>query len=328
MSLYSFSDRHIGPGHQETAEMLKAIGVASINELINQTIPSDIRLSKDLSIGEAVDETTYINDLRKVAAKNKMFRSYIGLGYYGTITPPVILRNIFENPGWYTAYTPYQAEIAQGRLEALLNYQTIVSDLTGLPMANASLLDEATAAAEGMTMLFHTRSKDKVKNNAVKFFVSDEVFPQTIDVLKTRAEPLGIELEIGDYASFSFDDDFYGVILQYPGKSGVINDYSGFTAKCKTKDIRVVVAADILSLVMLTPPGEWGADVVVGNSQRFGVPMGYGGPHAAFFATKEDYKRDIPGRIIGLSLDAAGKPALRMALQTREQHIKRDKATS
>ena len=328
MSLYSFSDRHIGPGHQETAEMLKAIGVASIDELINQTIPSDIRLSKDLSIGEAVDETTYINDLRKVAAKNKMFRSYIGLGYYGTITPPVILRNIFENPGWYTAYTPYQAEIAQGRLEALLNYQTIVSDLTGLPMANASLLDEATAAAEGMTMLFHTRSKDKVKNNAVKFFVSDEVFPQTIDVLKTRAEPVGIELEIGDYASFSFDDDFYGVILQYPGKSGVINDYSGFTAKCKTNDIRVVVAADILSLVMLTPPGEWGADVVVGNSQRFGVPMGYGGPHAAFFATKEDYKRDIPGRIIGLSLDAAGKPALRMALQTREQHIKRDKATS
>ncbi len=328
MSLYSFSDRHIGPGQQETAEMLKLIGVSSIDELINQTIPSDIRLSKELSIGEAVDETTYINDLRKVAAKNKMFRSYIGLGYYGTITPPVILRNIFENPGWYTAYTPYQAEIAQGRLEALLNYQTIVSDLTGLPMANASLLDEATAAAEGMTMLFHTRSKEQVKNNAVKFFVSEEVFPQTIDVLKTRAEPLGIELEIGDYASFSFDDDFYGVILQYPGKSGVVNDYSGFTAKCKTKDIRVVVAADILSLVMLTPPGEWGADVVVGNSQRFGVPMGYGGPHAAFFATKEDYKRDIPGRIIGLSLDVSGKPALRMALQTREQHIKRDKATS
>jgi len=328
MSLYSFSDRHIGPGQQETAEMLKLIGVSSIDELINQTIPSDIRLSNELSIGEAVDETTYINDLRKVAAKNKMFRSYIGLGYYGTITPPVILRNIFENPGWYTAYTPYQAEIAQGRLEALLNYQTIVSDLTGLPMANASLLDEATAAAEGMTMLFHTRGKEQVKNNAVKFFVSDEVFPQTIDVLKTRAEPLGIELEIGDYASFSFDDDFYGVILQYPGKSGVINDYSGFTAKCKTKDIRVVVAADILSLVMLTPPGEWGADVVVGNSQRFGVPMGYGGPHAAFFATKEDYKRDIPGRIIGLSLDASGKPALRMALQTLEQHIKRDKATS
>jgi glycine dehydrogenase len=328
MSLYSFSDRHIGPGQQETAEMLKSIGVSSIDELINQTIPSDIRLTNDLSIGEAVDETTYINDLRKVAAKNKMFRSYIGLGYYGTITPPVVLRNIFENPGWYTAYTPYQAEIAQGRLEALLNYQTIVCDLTGLPMANASLLDEATAAAEGMTMLFHTRGKEQVKNNAVKFFVSDEVFPQTVDVLKTRAEPLGIELEIGDYASFNFDDDFYGVILQYPGKSGVVNDYSGFTAKCKTKDIRVVVAADILSLVMLTPPGEWGADVVVGNSQRFGVPMGYGGPHAAFFATKEDYKRDIPGRIIGLSMDSSGKPALRMALQTREQHIKRDKATS
>jgi glycine dehydrogenase len=327
MSLYSFSDRHIGPGKQETAEMLKLIGVNSIDELINQTIPSDIRLAKELSIGEAVDETTYINDLRKVAAKNKMFRSYIGLGYYGTITPPVILRNIFENPGWYTAYTPYQAEIAQGRLEALLNFQTIISDLTGMPMANASLLDEATAAAEGMTMLFHTRTKDQIKNNAVKFFVSDEVFPQTIDVLKTRAEPLGIELEIGDYSEFNFDNEFYGVILQYPGKNGVVNDYSGFTAKCKTNNIRVVVAADILSLVMLTPPGEWGADVVVGNSQRFGVPMGYGGPHAAFFATKEDYKRDIPGRIIGLSLDAAGKPALRMALQTREQHIKRDKST-
>ncbi|MFM7016730.1 MAG: aminomethyl-transferring glycine dehydrogenase [Bacteroidota bacterium] len=328
MSLYSFSDRHIGPSKQETAEMLKSIGVSSIDELINQTIPTDIRLTRELSVGEALDETTYINELRKVAAKNKMFRSFIGLGYYGTVTPPVILRNIFENPGWYTAYTPYQAEIAQGRLEALLNFQTIISDLTGLPMANASLLDEATAAAEGMTMLFHTRSKEQVKNNAVKFFVSNEVFPQTVDVLKTRAEPLGIELEIGDYASFSFDDDFYGVMLQYPGKSGIVNDYSGFTAKCKTKNIRVVVAADILSLVMLTPPGEWGADVVVGNSQRFGVPMGYGGPHAAFFATKEEYKRDIPGRIIGLSLDAAGKPALRMALQTREQHIKRDKATS
>jgi glycine dehydrogenase len=328
MSLYSFSDRHIGPGKQETAEMLKSIGVNSIDELINQTIPSDIRLSEGLSIGEAVDETTYINNLRKLAAKNKMFRTYIGLGYYGTITPPVILRNILENPGWYTAYTPYQAEIAQGRLEALLNFQTIISDLTGLPMANASLLDESTAAAEGMTMLFHTRSKEQVKNNAVKFFVSDEIFPQTLDVLKTRAEPLGIELEIGDYSTFNFDDNFYGVILQYPGKNGAIYDYSGFAAKCKAKEIRIVVAADILSLVMLTPPGEWGADVVVGNSQRFGVPMGYGGPHAAFFATKEDYKRDIPGRIIGLSVDAAGKPALRMALQTREQHIKRDKATS
>ena len=250
MSLYSFSDRHIGPGKQETAEMLKSIGVNSIDELINQTIPSDIRLPEALSIGEAVDETTYINNLRKLAAKNKMFRTYIGLGYYGTVTPPVILRNVLENPGWYTAYTPYQAEIAQGRLEALLNFQTIISDLTGLPMANASLLDESTAAAEGMTMLFHTRSKEQVKNNAVKFFVSDEIFPQTLDVLKTRAEPLGIELEIGDYSTFNFDDNFYGVILQYPGKNGAIYDYSGFAAKCKTKEIRIVVAADILSLVM------------------------------------------------------------------------------
>ncbi len=323
-----FIQRHIGPNPVDSAKMLKAVGVDTLAALIDKIVPANIRLTKPMEIPEGLTEFEMLQSLKAIGEKNIVAKNFIGQGYYGTITPSVILRNIFENPGWYTAYTPYQAEIAQGRLEALLNYQTIVSDLTGLPMANASLLDEATAAAEGMTMLFHTRSKDKVKNNAVKFFVSDEVFPQTIDVLKTRAEPLGIELEIGDYASFSFDDDFYGVILQYPGKSGVINDYSGFTAKCKTNDIRVVVAADILSLVMLTPPGEWGADVVVGNSQRFGVPMGYGGPHAAFFATKEDYKRDIPGRIIGLSLDAAGKPALRMALQTREQHIKRDKATS
>ncbi len=328
MSHYQFSDRHIGPDHKETAEMLKVIGVKSVDQLIDETIPSDIRLKNDLQIPDAVSEAAYMRDLRRVAAKNKIFRSYIGLGYSGTITPAVILRNIFENPGWYTAYTPYQAEIAQGRMEALLNFQTIICDLTAMPLANASLLDEGTAAAEGMSMLFHTRSKEAVKAGANKFFVSDAVFPQTLDILVTRSAPIGIELVVGNVAEFSFGEDFFGALLQYPGKEGEIVDYEGFTAKCHTNNIRVVVAADILSLVLLTPPGEWGADVVVGNSQRFGVPMGYGGPHAAFFATKEEYKRDIPGRIIGLSVDAAGKPAMRMALQTREQHIKRDKATS
>lgn len=328
MSNYQFTDRHIGPDTRETQEMLLAVGVASVEDLISKTIPADIRLRKPLQIPAAQDEATYLSELRSVAAKNRIFRTYIGLGYHNTIIPGVIQRNIFENPGWYTAYTPYQAEIAQGRLEALLNFQTMVTDLTGMELANASLLDESTAAAEAMTMLFHTRPKEQEKRGAVKFFVSDETFPQTIDVLRTRAVPLGIELVIGNAADFAFGKDFYGALLQYPGKNGGVQDYSAFTASCKTNNIRVVVAADIMALVMLTPPGEWGADVVVGSTQRFGVPMGFGGPHAAFFATKEEYKRDIPGRIIGVSIDAAGKPALRMALQTREQHIKRDKATS
>jgi glycine dehydrogenase len=328
MSKYHFSDRHIGPDALETSKMLEVIGVKSVDQLINETIPADIRLTDPLLIPEAIDESTYIRELRKVAAKNKIFRSYIGLGYAGTITPGVIMRNIFENPGWYTAYTPYQAEIAQGRMEALLNFQTMICDLTGMPLANASLLDEGTAAAEGMAMLFHTRSKEQIKNGCVKFFISDSVYPQTLDILRTRSAPIGIELEVGDAASFDFDSSYFGVMLQYPGKDGEIVDYSGFVVKCSKSEIRVVVASDLMSLTMLVPPGEWGASVVVGNSQRFGVPMGYGGPHAAFFATKEDYKRDIPGRIIGVSVDAAGKQALRMALQTREQHIKRDKATS
>lgn len=328
MSHYKFSDRHIGPNQEETAAMLKVIGVSSVDQLIDRTIPADIRLKNELQIPDSVSESAYLRDLRRMASKNKVFRSYIGLGYSGTITPGVIQRNIFENPGWYTAYTPYQAEIAQGRLEALLNFQTIICDLTGMSLANASLLDEGTAAAEAMSMLFHTRSKEAVKAGAVKFFVSDAVLPQTLDILITRSAPIGIELMVGNVNEFSYGGEFFGALLQYPGKDGEIIDYSGFTTKCHTKNIRVVVAADILSLVLLSPPGEWGADVVVGNSQRFGVPIGYGGPHAAFFATKDEYKRDIPGRIIGMSVDVAGKPALRMALQTREQHIKREKATS
>ena len=328
MSKFIFSERHIGPDAQETAAMLKTIGAASIEQLISETIPSDIRHSGTPHIPHAQDESAYLRELRTVASGNKVFRSYIGLGYYNTVIPGVIQRNVFENPGWYTAYTPYQAEIAQGRLEALLNFQTMVCDLTGMEIANASLLDEATAAAEAMSMLFHTRSREALKNNSNKFFVANDVYPQTLDVLRTRSKPIGIELVSGDPSSFKADPSFFGALIQYPGMDGQIVDYTSFTATCKANEIRVVAATDLLALTLLTPPGEWGADVVVGNSQRFGVPLGYGGPHAAFFATREDYKRDLPGRIIGLSIDAAGKPALRMALQTREQHIKRDKATS
>ncbi len=328
MSTYQFTDRHIGPDAIETQDMLLAIGVSSIEELIQKTIPSDIRLKGFLNTPSALSESEYISDLRAIASRNKLFRTYIGLGYHNTIIPGVIQRNIFENPGWYTAYTPYQAEIAQGRLEALLNFQTMVKDLTGMELANASLLDESTAAAEAMTMLFHTRSKEQEKSGCHRFFISDETFPQTIDVLRTRALPLGIDLVIGRAEDFTFSAEFYGALLQYPGREGRVTDYSSFATSCSANGIRVVVAADIMALVMLTPPGEWGADVVVGSTQRFGVPMGYGGPHAAFFATREAYKRDIPGRIIGVSIDASRKMALRMALQTREQHIKRDKATS
>lgn len=321
-------DRHIGPDATETSEMLKLTGVSSIEELISKTIPADIRRKGELNIPEAIDESAYLRELRAIAAKNSIYRSYIGLGYHNTIVPGVIQRNILENPGWYTAYTPYQAEIAQGRMEALLNFQTMITDLTGMELANASLLDEATAAAEAMGMLFHTRNKEQVKADCRRFFIAEDTFPQTIDVLRTRSAPIGIELHIGPADSFTFDHSYFGALLQYPGKNGEIHSYQDFGTRCREAGIRVVVAADLLSLTLLTPPGEWGADVVVGNSQRFGVPMGYGGPHAAFFATREEYKRDIPGRIIGVSIDAAGKPALRMALQTREQHIKRDKATS
>lgn len=323
-----FVDRHNGPRENEVKAMLSKIGASSVDELINQTIPSGIRLKKPLNLSAGMTEYNYHKHLRTIASKNKVFKSYIGLGYSNTIIPPVVQRNVLENPGWYTAYTPYQAEIAQGRLEALLNFQTMIMDLTGMEIANASLLDESTAAAEAMAMLFNNRNREQVKNGANKFFVSDECYPQTIDLLKTRSTPMGIELVIGNWMSAKLDASVYGAILQYPTVDGKVNDYADFVKNAKTNGIAIAVAADILSLVLLRPPGEWGADVVVGNSQRFGVPMGYGGPHAAFFACREEYKRIIPGRIIGVSVDAQGNPALRMALQTREQHIRRDKATS
>ena len=323
-----FVDRHNGPRENEVKAMLAKIGASSVDELINQTIPSVIRLKKPLNISAGMTEYNYHKHLRAIASKNKVFKSYIGLGYSNTIIPPVVQRNVLENPGWYTAYTPYQAEIAQGRLEALLNFQTMIMDLTGMEIANASLLDESTAAAEAMAMLFNNRNREQVKSGSNKFFVSDECYPQTIDLLKTRSTPMGIELVVGDWMSAKLDASVYGAILQYPTVDGKVNDYADFVKNAKTNGIAIAVAADILSLVLLTPPGEWGADVVVGNSQRFGVPMGYGGPHAAFFACREEYKRIIPGRIIGVSVDAQGNPALRMALQTREQHIRRDKATS
>lgn len=325
---YSFADRHNGPDNAQVQQMLKKVGAKSINDLISKIIPETIRLAKPLNLPAAQSEFDYLNELKAIASENLLFKNYIGLGYYNTIVPGVIKRNIFENPGWYTAYTPYQAEIAQGRMEALLNFQTMVCDLTGMELANASLLDEGTAAAEAMGMFFHTRSKEAVKNNVCRFFVSENCFPQTIDVLRTRSKPLGIELIVGDEQLFSPDETYFGALLQYPDVHGSVLDYRNIVNMCHRHEIKVVVAADLLSLALLTPPGEWGADCVVGSTQRFGVPMGYGGPHAAYFATGANFKRDIPGRIIGLSIDAAGNPALRMALQTREQHIKRDKATS
>lgn len=328
MNTDKFVARHNGPRKHEIEHMLAKIGASSVDELIEQTIPSSIRLKKPLEVAPALTEYEYQKHLKGLAARNKIFRSYIGLGYYNTIIPAVTQRNVLENPGWYTAYTPYQAEIAQGRLEALLNFQTMIMDLTGMQIANASLLDESTAAAEAMSMFFSNRSREAVKRNANKFFVSLECFPQTIDVLKTRSTPLGIELVIGDHRDFTFTEDFFGAVIQYPAASGQVNDYSAFVEKAHAVGAFVAVAADILSLAVLTPPGEWGADVVVGSAQRFGVPMGFGGPHAAFFACREEFKRTIPGRIIGVSVDAQGNPALRMALQTREQHIRRDKATS
>ena len=323
-----FVNRHNGPRETEINQMLKKIGASTLEELIQQTIPSAIRLKNKLNIGNALTEFQYHKHLRTLAKKNKVFRSYIGLGYYNSILPAVIQRNILENPGWYTAYTPYQAEIAQGRLEAILNFQTMVMDLTAMPIANASLLDEATAAAEACFMFYSSRSKEKQKNNGTKFFVSETCFPQTIDVIKTRCAPVGIEVVVGDPLSHSFDHNYFGALLQYPDITGEAIDFSNLISSLKKSEVQVAVASDLLSLALLTPPGEWGADCVVGNSQRFGVPLGYGGPHAAFFACREDYKRLIPGRIIGVSVDAEGNPALRMALQTREQHIKRDKATS
>ena len=328
MKTDAFALRHIGPRETDLQHMFKTIGVENMDQLIYETLPDDIRLKAPLNLEPALTEYEYLNHITQLGNKNKIYRSYIGLGYHPAIVPAPIQRNIFENPGWYTAYTPYQAEIAQGRLEALLNYQTTVIELTGMEIANASLLDEATAAAEAMALLFDVRTRDQKKNNVNKFFVSEEILPQTLSVLQTRSTPIGVELVVGNHEEFDFSEGFYGAILQYPGKFGQVYDYAGFIAKAKENNIKTAVAADILSLVKLTSPGELGADVVVGTTQRFGIPMGYGGPHAAYFATKEEYKRSMPGRIIGVTIDVNGNRALRMALQTREQHIKREKATS
>jgi glycine dehydrogenase len=324
----AFALRHLGPRETDLNHMFKTIGVANLEQLIFETIPNDIRLKNDLDLDAPMTEYEYLSHIQELGKKNKIFKSYIGLGYHPAIVPAVIQRNIFENPGWYTAYTPYQAEIAQGRLEAILNFQTTVIELTGMEIANASLLDEGTAAAEAMALLLDVRTRDQKKNNVNKFFVSEEILPQTLSVLQTRSTPLGIELVVGNHETFAFSADFFGAMLQYPGKFGQVYDYAGFIAKAAENEIKVAVAADILSLAKLTPPGEMGAAVVVGTTQRFGIPMGYGGPHAGYFATKEEYKRSMPGRIIGVSIDTDGNRALRMALGTREQHIKREKATS
>ncbi|MCB0578368.1 MAG: aminomethyl-transferring glycine dehydrogenase, partial [Phaeodactylibacter sp.] len=323
-----FANRHIGISEQELPEMLSAIGVSSLDQLIDETVPPAIRMNRELNLPEAITEHELLEDLRRTGAMNRLCKSYIGMGYSGTITPSVILRNVFQNPGWYTQYTPYQAEISQGRLEALLNFQTMVSDLTGLPIANASLLDEGTAAAEAMHMFYGIKNKRNKGDAMNEFLVSDKVLPQTIDVLKTRARPLDIEIIVTDWRSFEFTDKTFGLLLQYPDREGTVEDYRALVEKARAQEVYVTVATDLLSLALLAPPGEWGADAAVGNSQRFGIPMGYGGPHAAFFATREEHKRQIPGRIIGVSVDTHGKKAYRMALQTREQHIRREKATS
>ncbi|MBN1650513.1 MAG: aminomethyl-transferring glycine dehydrogenase [Bacteroidales bacterium] len=324
----NFEARHIGPRANEMALMLKKVNADSLDQLIDQTIPQALRLEAPLNLPDGMNEYEYIQHLKSLGAKNKIFRTYIGMGYYNTITPAVIQRNMLENPGWYTAYTPYQAEISQGRLEALLNFQTMVSDLTSMPLSNCSLLDEGTSAAEAMIMSYNARSRAMAKENVVRYFVDEEIFAQTKAVLETRANPLGIELVYGDFQTFEYGDDFFGAIVQYPNDKGEVKDYEKFAESIHAKEGVLTVVADLMSLVLLTPPGEWGADVVVGSTQRFGIPMGYGGPHAGFLASSEKFKRNMPGRIIGVSKDAQGRPALRMALQTREQHIKREKATS
>ena len=323
----SFAARHIGPRAHQENEMLSAVGAGSMDELIQRTIPENIR-RKSLTIGKAMTEQEYLDHIGQLGSKNQVMRSFIGMGYYPTVVPPVVLRNVLENPGWYTAYTPYQAEIAQGRLEALLNFQTVISDLTGMELANASLLDEGTAAAEAMIMFYNTRSRADVKAGVNKCFIDADTYPQTLDVIETRAKHLGIELVHGHYADQKLDESFFCALIQYPTASGEVRDYEMFAKACEQLNIKVGVATDLMALTLLTPPGEWGADAVYGNSQRFGVPMGFGGPHAAFYATKESYKRHLPGRIIGVSQDRLGKTGYRMALQTREQHIRRDKATS
>ncbi|MBL0026535.1 MAG: aminomethyl-transferring glycine dehydrogenase [Saprospiraceae bacterium] len=326
--LTNFAKRHIGISSSELASMIKTIGVSSLDQLINETVPTGIRMNKNLNLPQAIPEHQYLAMLHAIALKNKVFKSYIGQGYYSTLIPTVILRNIFENPGWYTQYTPYQAEIAQGRLEALLNFQTMVSDLSGLPIANASLLDEGTAAAEAMAMCEGIHNKKRKNDPATKFFVDENVYKQTLDVILTRAKPLHIEVVTGDWKTFDFSKSFFGVMIQYPDSEGNVNNYKSFASRCNEKEIQVIVAADIMSLALLTPPGHWGADVVVGNTQRFGVPKGFGGPHAAYFATKDDNKRVIPGRIIGMSVDVNGDPALRMATPDQRAAYQKRKATS
>ena len=319
---HQFVDRHIGPNQEELSQMLHTIGVGSIEELIDLSIPKSIQSKEKLNVGNGISEKELIEKLKSIAEKNTIMKTYIGMGYYNCITPPVIQRNILENPGWYTQYTPYQAEISQGRLEALINFQTMVCDLTALPIANASLLDEATAAAEAMTMTYRM-SKDR---NI--FLVSKHCHPQTIDVLKTRSEPLGITIQLCDDDDFIFNQNVFGSILQYPDTNGSVNNFQKLTNAAHKESAYVIIATDLMSLALLKPPGELGADVALGSSQRFGVPMGYGGPHAAFFAVKENFKRFLPGRLIGVSVDSEGNQAYRMSLQTREQHIRREKATS
>src|SRR3954449_3341418 len=318
-----FADRHIGPSRKETAEMLRELDFENVDALLDATVPKNIRLGRPLQLPEAKSETEALEELRQLAKKNVVARSFIGAGYSDTITPPVIQRNILENPGWYTAYTPYQAEIAQGRLEALLNFQTMINDLTALDIANASLLDEGTAAAEAMTLC-----RAAVGNDRTTFFVANNCHPQTIEIVETRAKPLGIKVIVGDFSSFKFDETVFGALVQYPATDGAIIDYESFAKNAHDAGALLVVAADILALTLLKPPGEFGADVAVGSTQRFGVPLGFGGPHAAYFATRDAYKRYMAGRLVGVSHDASGHPGYRLAMQTREQHIRRDKATS
>lgn len=328
METQKFQHRHIGINAEDEKTMLSKVGVNSLDELIDQTIPANIRLQNGINLPEALSEHEYAEEMALMASKNRICASYIGMGWYDTVCPAPIFRNVFENPVWYTSYTPYQAEISQGRLEALMNFQTTVSDLTGLPLSNCSLLDEATAGAESATMMFNLRTRDQIKNNVNKLFVDKNIFPQTLAVINTRMEPQGIEVVVGDYNTVDLSDGFFGAIIQYPNSNGNIADYKAFAEKAHSIDCKVSAATDLMALTLLVPPGEWGADIAFGSSQRFGVPMFYGGPSAGFFATKEEFKRNVPGRIIGVSKDTYGKPAYRMALQTREQHIKREKATS
>ncbi len=323
----NFSRRHIGPNSSELNKILGIIGVTSVEQLLEQTIPENIRLKNDLNIPEGISEMEFLNEIKKLSSLNQKFKTYIGLGYHDTFTPSVIQRNILENPGWYSAYTPYQAEIAQGRLEALLNFQTMVCDITKMEIANASLLDEGTSAAEAMIMMYNNRSKDQKSTNQNKFYVDSNIFPQTLAVLSTRAKPLDIELAVGDIKELN-EDEFFGCIIQYPGKDGKLQEIDNFLESINNENLKVIIAVDLMSIVLIEPPNPHKIDVVVGTTQRFGIPLGYGGPHAAFFATKEKYKRNIPGRIIGVTKDLDGDYSLRMALQTREQHIKRDRATS